>query len=65
MTKGRRRKAGALTALLALAFSVSAIGGEFRAGAAAADITPDLSAMKVPSSGFGCWVEIRFVLVVV
>ena len=39
--------------LAALVFSWAAWAGTFSAGAATADITPDLSAMKVPSSGYG------------
>ncbi|HUT52077.1 MAG TPA: neutral/alkaline non-lysosomal ceramidase N-terminal domain-containing protein [bacterium] len=41
-----------LIVLVALALSIPA-SAAFMAGAAAADITPDLSAMKVPSSGYG------------
>jgi len=43
----------ALFAIALLAMSGEALAGDFTAGAAAADITPDVKAMKVPSSGYG------------
>ena len=42
-----------MTVLLFLLFSLPAWGGGFSAGAATADITPDLDRWDVPSSGYG------------
>lgn len=39
--------------LFIISFSFAASASAFMAGAASADITPDLSVMKVPSSGYG------------
>lgn len=53
--RARKKKVFALAAILVLAlvWPVLASGGSFLAGAAAVDITPDVKAMKVPSSGYG------------
>ncbi len=42
-----------MTVLLFLLFSLPALGSGFSAGAASADITPDLDRWDVPSSGYG------------
>lgn len=49
----KNKVAGWLTLVIFWIFSVTAYSQTFLAGAGAADITPDLSAMKVPSSGYG------------
>lgn len=52
MTRSKKIFSAVFSALLAVAWSLSALAGEFRAGAAQADITPDVHKWKVNSIGY-------------